>query len=478
MKRITLVVCMALLITCCFVACNNNHTHEATFHEQVSPTCTESGTMAYYECNKCHKKFSDSECTKELSSVELPAQGHTYSPKWSKDENYHWHEATCGHSEAVNKVPHNFVKGICECGMSNGEEYFDIAGKFMLYHTPEVEDDVPQVIKNVYFELNDDGSGSYIEDYSDGRIEKPLTYTNEGRKLIINGYKTDSNGDSIPLNAAVVDGILVLDSSINSYFCSEGHTLKYSGRGAVYSYTIDNLFAIPNIDGNISIADVKSVSIQKANIPADYNDIEITQIGPNAFFDCQWLQSIVFGKNIKSIEFSAFWNCKALKTINFPAALEYVDSSAFYDCSELETITVEDGCTTYEAVDNCLIDKVNHVLVKGTKLSVIPKDKGIVTIGKQAFHGVTGLEVLEIPEGVTLLDNQSFFGASDLSVISLPSSLQRIGTLVFFDCKNLSLIRFQGTQEQWDAIVTKSNSETFLGTWDNGCGKYTIEYNG
>ena len=51
-----------------------------TYHASKNPTCTQNGNIAYYECNDCHKSFSDRELTKELSDIigSQAALGHSY----------------------------------------------------------------------------------------------------------------------------------------------------------------------------------------------------------------------------------------------------------------------------------------------------------------------------------------------------------------------------------------------------------------
>ena len=51
-----------------------------TYHAITEPTCTQNGNIAYYECNDCHKSFSDQELTKELSDIigSQAALGHSY----------------------------------------------------------------------------------------------------------------------------------------------------------------------------------------------------------------------------------------------------------------------------------------------------------------------------------------------------------------------------------------------------------------
>ena len=46
-------------------------THDLTLHQAVTPTCTTPGNIEYYECSVCHKLFSDSNATNELTDVSL-----------------------------------------------------------------------------------------------------------------------------------------------------------------------------------------------------------------------------------------------------------------------------------------------------------------------------------------------------------------------------------------------------------------------
>lgn len=45
--------------------------------EKVEPTCTETGTLAHYDCTICNKHFEDAEATKELTDLTIAANGHS-----------------------------------------------------------------------------------------------------------------------------------------------------------------------------------------------------------------------------------------------------------------------------------------------------------------------------------------------------------------------------------------------------------------
>lgn len=69
--------------------------HTLTHHEAVTPTCTTTGSIEYWECSACGKKFSDAACTTEVTNVTRPMADHTLTKTDAK-------AATCteaGHAE-------------------------------------------------------------------------------------------------------------------------------------------------------------------------------------------------------------------------------------------------------------------------------------------------------------------------------------------------------------------------------------------
>ncbi len=91
------------------VVISENHTHKTkTTVKQVNATCLSNGTKAYYVCD-CGLKFSDSACTKQISSdseLDIPALAHTPSG-WKNDATNHWKECTkCGSETANTRGAH------------------------------------------------------------------------------------------------------------------------------------------------------------------------------------------------------------------------------------------------------------------------------------------------------------------------------------------------------------------------------------
>ena len=56
-----------------------NHGDSPVHHESVAATCFIDGKMEYWECNLCHKSFSDKQMTQEVGNLVVSATGHEYN---------------------------------------------------------------------------------------------------------------------------------------------------------------------------------------------------------------------------------------------------------------------------------------------------------------------------------------------------------------------------------------------------------------
>ncbi|MDE7360779.1 MAG: leucine-rich repeat protein, partial [Oscillospiraceae bacterium] len=85
--------------------------HMLTEVEGYPATEDEDGLKDHWHCEVCKKNFSDSEGKEELDTVVIPALGHehSYSEDWESDDDYHWHECSCG--EKSDKAAHEWDDG-------------------------------------------------------------------------------------------------------------------------------------------------------------------------------------------------------------------------------------------------------------------------------------------------------------------------------------------------------------------------------
>lgn len=84
------------------------HTHVMNKVDKVDATCEDDGTIEYYECTKCHKKYADEDGTQEVTDIVIPATGHTLTDNWLSDANTHWKVCfIC--TEKVDEAAHTFT---------------------------------------------------------------------------------------------------------------------------------------------------------------------------------------------------------------------------------------------------------------------------------------------------------------------------------------------------------------------------------
>ena len=82
--------------------------HTTEHHDRVEPTCTATGSIEYWQCSVCNKKFSNADCTTEVTDVTLDKLPHSAGTAWEKDTTYHWHLCTSCGSEVMDKAVHTY----------------------------------------------------------------------------------------------------------------------------------------------------------------------------------------------------------------------------------------------------------------------------------------------------------------------------------------------------------------------------------
>ena len=171
---------------------------------------------------------------------------------------------------------------------------------------------------------------------------------------------------------------------------------------------------------------------------------QLTSIGAGAFSGaidrCSALTEITIPSSVIVIGERAFMNREGLTKITIPAGVTSIGEYAFMGCIGLEKIEVEKGNTFYEGKQNCLIEISTKTLILGCKMSKIPDDGSVTSIGNYAFYGCKSLMEIKIPAGVISIGYAAFAGCSSFTEITIPAGVTSIGEYAFESCSSLTEI--------------------------------------
>lgn len=159
---------------------------------------------------------------------------------------------------------------------------------------------------------------------------------------------------------------------------------------------------IPNTVTSISYSAFAGSGLISVYLPSS-----ISAISQYAFGFCEKLSSITIPNSVDSIGFGSFSNCNALQTIDLPPSITYIEMLAFADCKNLVSVNLPVSVTT----------------IKGA-----------------AFSGCSSLTTINIPSSVHVIEGSTFADCISLPTITIPSSVTTIQARSFYNCSKLMAI--------------------------------------
>ena len=174
------------------------------------------------------------------------------------------------------------------------------------------------------------------------------------------------------------------------------------------------------------------------NLPNVTIPAGVTEIGVEAFADCDSLEVVDFAEGSKctSIGEGAFYECSNLKSITIPAGVTEIGNWAFEECVGLGTVNFakESKCTSIGEGAFCECSNLKSI--------TIPAE--VTTICGSAFSRCSGLETVDFAEGskCTAIGKNAFYGCENLKSITIPAGVTEIGNDAFYLCSGLETVNF------------------------------------
>ncbi len=167
----------------------------------------------------------------------------------------------------------------------------------------------------------------------------------------------------------------------------------------------------------------------------------LRSIGDSAFANCSSLSGVLDLGNVSEIGESAFGGCTNLTGVNLPGSVTAVGADAFEGCDHLEAFAVAPGNPAFSARDGVLFDLGQTRLVqypggKAGDAYLIPGS--VKEIGEGAFGPGIGPVSLIVPATVTNLASAAFAYCASLKSITLAEGVTAIPDSTFVGCSGLT----------------------------------------
>ena len=184
----------------------------------------------------------------------------------------------------------------------------------------------------------------------------------------------------------------------------------------------------------------------------------VTKFGCGAFQNCENLSSIVIPTSVTRIDGSVFSGCRNLKSITIPNGVRVVDCNAFYKCSNLIDISIPEslssigdgafwGCDNLKSIisRNGLPSVSRGMLKFCSRLTSVAISDKVSIIHTDAFLECSSLRSITIPNSVTKIESRAFHKCYSLTSVIIPNSVTEIDHGAFSECKSLTSIAIPNT---------------------------------
>ncbi len=201
--------------------------------------------------------------------------------------------------------------------------------------------------------------------------------------------------------------------------------------GYTFQLLNDSTYAVTGYTG-------KSTTL---NIPGEYKNTPVTQIGYSAFRSLH-IEDVIIPDSITTIGGFAFAE-STLNSIDIPDSVTNINELAFQTSKLLTNISVTDNNSQYSSNEGILYSKDESIIIKypeGRKGYTYTLPNNVTKIGDYAFSMVKNLKEVTIDDFVTTIGTYAFYNAQNLNNLIIPNSVTEIGDHAFYDISTLTNI--------------------------------------
>lgn len=206
----------------------------------------------------------------------------------------------------------------------------------------------------------------------------------------------------------------------------------------------DKKIVIPeSINGEVITKIADGAFFENENIEGILIPDSISEIGEQAFANCENLSEVILSSNLISLPMSVFYgtaiegvvipesvqsigeyafaDCHSLKEISIPSSVKSIDSSSFMDTYNLTSINVAEENLNFSSENGVLFNKEKTNLIK---YPANKEDSSYI-----------------VPSGVKEVSSSAFLSSKNLKTINL-SDVENVGSIAFLDSENLEEVIF------------------------------------
>lgn len=363
----------------------------------------------------------------DLQTIPKAEHEHTFSEKWTYDENQHWHEAACGHDVEDGRGDHTLEGGECSvCG------YVDAAA---LYTFTEV--------------TADDGTVGYEIAVKEAALSKetlsiPETYN--GKPVVAIGEqgfaKTAIKTVALPASVqslgvyafwksaieeiALPDTVTSLQKGV-FYECEKlNKVVLGSGVETLPTYLFSNTPSLKSVTVPDGVKTIEKYAFYLSSVASVTLSDSVTTLQDGAFQQSGDLETVVLGKGITQIPAQGFYKCAKLKPFSF-ANITSVGNFAFKDCTAFEaeipaTVSIGEKAFQSSGVKSVVWNKSStstDEFMDCTKLVSIEFTDNVKSIGGSAFKNCSALKTIKIGKALSSIYYNAFAGCTARETITV-----------------------------------------------------------